>query len=301
MEPVSPRPPDRSRPPGDQRLRHMRNNHQEDGLAKRDTGTSDFLSALEEGVLTLTLNRPEARNAMSDPMLEAMDRELAFAESCGDVRCVVLQGNGRAFCAGGDVKAMEEHPLAPSSLNERIGYQRAIQRATAGRLAGMAKPTLAVINGPAAGAGLALALACDLRIMARPAFLLTAFSNVALSGDFGIGYLLTRLVGGARAREMMFLPERISSDRSLDIGLTNWVCEADDLPTQAALIARRLASAPPKALGYMKEHLNNALSAEFGAYMDYEVSCHLDCSTTADHAEGVKAFAEKRAPVFTGH
>lgn len=269
-------------------------------MGTRDTGTSDFLSVLEDGILTLTLNRPEARNAMSDPMLEAMDRELAFAESSSEVRCVVLQGSGRAFCAGGDVKAMEESPVAPSSLDDRVRYQRAIQRATSGRLVGMAKPTLAVINGPAAGAGLALALACDLRIMARPAFLLTAFSTVALSGDFGVGYLLTRLVGGARAREMMFLPERIASDRALDVGLTNWVCEADDLPTQAIEIARRLASAPPKALGYMKEHLNNALSAEFGAYMDYEVSCHLDCSTTADHIEGVRAFAEKRAPVFGG-
>lgn len=278
----------------------MGNNHEEDGLGNRNTGTSDLLSALDNGILTLTLNRPEARNAMSDAMLEAMESELKFAESSSDVRCVVLQGNGRAFCAGGDVKAMGESPVALSSLDERIRYQRAIQRATSGRLVEMAKPTLAVINGPAAGAGFALALACDLRIMARPAFLLSAFSTVGLSGDFGVGWLLTRLIGGARARETMFLSDRISSDRALDIGLANWVCEADDLHTQATAIARRLASAPPKALSYMKEHLNSALSADFGTYMDYEVSCHLDCSTTADHLEGVTAFAEKRAPVFNG-
>lgn len=270
-------------------------------MVNRDTATSDLLSMLDEGILTLTLNRPEARNAMSDPMLEAMDRELAFAESSSEVRCVILQGSGTAFCAGGDVKAMEDNPVAPSALDDRIRYQQAIQRATSGRLVAMAKPAMAIIHGPAAGAGLALALACDLRIMARPAFLLTAFANVALSGDFGIGYLLTRLVGTAQAREMMFLPDRISSDRALDLGLTNWVCDADDLPTQAALIARRLASAPPKALGYMKNHLNSALSAEFGAYMDHEVRCHIDCSTTVDHLEGVKAFAEKRAPLFSGH
>lgn len=267
-------------------------------MSQRDTGTSALLSALDHGVLTLTLNRPEARNAMSDPMLEAMERELEFAEGSREVRCVVLRGNGRAFCAGGDVKAMGESPIPATSIEERIRYQRAIQRAISGRLVAIGKPTLAVINGPAAGAGFALALACDLRIMARSAFMLTAFSSVGLSGDFGVGYLLTRLVGGARAREMMFLSDRISSERALDIGLTNWVCELDDLDAEATAIARRLASGPPRALAYMKEHLNSALSTDFGAYMDHEVACHLDCSTTADHLEGVTAFAEKRAPVF---
>lgn len=278
----------------------MGEHEKEDGLEQRDTATADLLSTLSDGVLTLTLNRPEARNAMSDPMLEAMDRELGFAQGSKDVRCVVLRGNGTAFCAGGDVKAMGEKPITPSSLDDRVDYQRAIQRATSGRLVAMPKPTMAVIHGPAAGAGLALALACDLRIMARPAFLLTAFANVALSGDFGIGYLLVRLVGMARAKQMMFLPERMASDRALDLGLTNWLCEADDLATQADVIARRLAAAPPQALAHMKEHLNSALAMEFGPYMDHEVRCHIDCSTTADHLEGVRAFAEKRAPVFSG-
>jgi 2-(1,2-epoxy-1,2-dihydrophenyl)acetyl-CoA isomerase len=273
----------------------------EDRLGHRNTGTPDLLSVLDGGILTLTLNRPEARNAMSDPMLESMDRELAFAENSSEVRCVVLQGHGRAFCAGGDVKAMEENPITPSALDDRVEYQRAIQRATSGRLVAMAKPSLAVINGPAAGAGLALALACDLRIMARPAFLLTAFANVGLSGDFGIGYLLARLVGMARAKEMMFLPERVASERALDLGLTNWVSEAEGLEAQAAQIAGRLAAAPPQALAYMKAHLNSAVTAEFGAYMDHEVRCHIDCSQMADHLEGVRAFAEKRAPVFSGN
>lgn len=269
-------------------------------MGTRDTGTSDFLSTLDDGILTLTLNRPDARNAMSDPMLEAMASELAFAEGSSEVRCIVLRGNGRAFCAGGDVKAMGNSPMTPSLLEERTRYQQAVQRATSGRLLAIPKPTLAVVNGPAAGAGFALALACDLRIMARPAFLLSAFSSVALSGDFGVGYLLTRLIGGARARETMFLSDRISSERALEIGLTNWVCEPEALEEQASVIARRLASGPPKALGYMKEHLNNALSSDFGTYMDHEVACHLDCSMTADHIEGVTAFAEKRAPVFSG-
>lgn len=265
---------------------------------KRDTGTTDLLSELDGSVLTLTLNRPDARNAMSDTMLDALDRELAFAESSPSARCVVLRGSGRAFCAGGDVKAMGEGPVPPSSLHDRIAYQRAVQRATSGRLAAMPKPTLAIVHGPAAGAGMALALACDLRIMARPAFLLTAFATVGLSGDFGVGYLLTRLVGAARARELMFLPDRVSSERALEIGLTNWVCEPEDLEARSTLIARRLASGPQRALRYMKDHLNSALSTDFGTYMDREVACHIDCSTTADHIEGVTAFAEKRKPLF---
>lgn len=271
------------------------------GVGQRHTGSSELLSTLVGGILTITLNRPDARNAMSDAMLDALARELAFAEGSRDVRCVALQGSGSAFCAGGDVKAMNSAPLSASAMEERVRYQQAIQRATSGRLAAMAKPSLAVINGPAAGAGLGLALACDLRIMVRSAVLLTAFARVGLSGDFGVGFFLPRLVGDGRARELMFLPEKVTAAEAHEIGLVNWVCEPDMLADRAADIASRLAALPPTALHYMKENFADAQPGDLGAYMDAETVRHLRCTTTADHREGVAAFAEKRAPHFEGN
>src|SRR5580692_1314816 len=151
-----------------------------------DTGTTDLLSTLDQGVLTLTLNRPEARNAMSDAMNQALGAQLAWAELDPGVKCVVLTGAGRGFCAGGDVKGMDARndgsgPRA--TLDEAIHRQRVNQRATAGRLFKMPKPTIAALPGAAAGAGLSLALACDLRIMASKAILTTAFARVGFSGD----------------------------------------------------------------------------------------------------------------------
>ncbi len=271
------------------------------GAEHRNTGSPELLSTLGRGILTITLNRPESRNAMSDAMLEALARELAFAEESPDVRCVVLQGSGSAFCAGGDVKAMNSAPPSPSAMEERVRYQQMIQRATSGRLAAMAKPTLASINGPAAGAGLGLALACDLRIMARSAILLTAFARVGLSGDFGVGFFLSRLAGAGRAREFMFLPEKLTAGRAHEIGLVNWVCEDEVIADRAADIASRLATSPPTALRYMKENFADAEAGDLGAYMDAETVRHLHCTTTADHREGVAAFAERRAPQFGGN
>jgi 2-(1,2-epoxy-1,2-dihydrophenyl)acetyl-CoA isomerase len=165
-----------------------------------DTGTLDLLATLNEGVLTLTLNRPEARNAMSEAMNRALAEQLAWAEVAPSVKCVVLTGAGKGFCAGGDVKGMAERTNAttPITPDEAIYRQRVNQRATAGRLFKMPKPTLAALPGAAAGAGLAWALACDLRIMSRTAILTTAFARVGFSGDYGGTYFLTQLVGSAR-------------------------------------------------------------------------------------------------------
>jgi 2-(1,2-epoxy-1,2-dihydrophenyl)acetyl-CoA isomerase len=144
-----------------------------------DTGTSDLLSVLEDGVLTLTLNRPEARNAMSEPMNRALAEQLAWAELDPSVKCVVLTGAGKGFCAGGDVKAMSSSGVHGSlTIDAAIHRQRVNQRETVGRLFKMPKPTLAALPGAAAGAGFAMALACDLRIMATSAVMTTAFARV---------------------------------------------------------------------------------------------------------------------------
>ncbi|MDQ4420990.1 enoyl-CoA hydratase [Sphingobium sp. DEHP117] len=263
----------------------------------RSTGTAELTSKLDKGVLILTMNRPHARNALTDAMAEALQAELCFAEASSKVRCIVLQGAENAFCAGGDLKAMGAS-LDEDAINTRVRWQCRVQRDTAGLLYRMPKPTLAVVNGPAAGAGLSLALSCDLRLMVNSAFLLSAFAPVGLSGDFGIAYFLTRLIGSAKARELMFLSDRIPAAQALDLGLVNWTCEPEDLPDRASDISARLAAGPATALGYMKENLNRAVTSPLEDCMNLEADHHIHCMATDDHHEGIAEFVEKRPPIF---
>ena len=264
--------------------------------------TRDLLTSLDEGVLTLTLNRPEARNAMSEAMNRALAEQLAWAELEPSVKCVVLTGAGKGFCAGGDVKGMAErsNESAHVTLDEAIYRQRVNQRATAGRLFKMPKPTLASLPGAAAGAGLAWALACDLRIMSRTAILTTAFARVGFSGDYGGTYFLTQLVGSAKARELYYLSERVSAEEALRLGLTNWVCEPEELAARTQEIARRLARGPSIAYRYMKENLNRAMGGDVDDCLDLEATHHIHCVATDDYRDAVRAFVEKREPVFRG-
>jgi len=268
-----------------------------------DTGTPDLLARLDDGVLTLTLNRPEARNAMTRAMNEALARQLAEAELDPAVRCVVLTGAGSGFCAGGDVKGMAaagDGTVGALTIDEAIHRQRVNQRATAGMLYRMPKPTIAALPGAAAGAGLALALACDLRVMASSAIMTTAFARVGFSGDYGGSYFLTRLVGAAKARELYFLSERVTADEALRLGLANWVCTPEELAERTEAVARRLAAGPTVAYRYMKENLNRAVNGELDDCLDLEATHHIHCSQTEDHREAARAFVEKREPVFKG-
>ena len=268
-----------------------------------DTSASDITSSLDNGVLTLTFNRPEARNALTPSMIVALADQLDQAETDPSIKCVVLTGSGKAFCAGGDVKAMSQHEGATAGgrdVPSLIERQRLAQQATAGKLFRMRKPTIAVINGAAAGAGLALALACDLRLMSTNAFLTTAFASVGLSGDFGGSFFLTYLVGTAKARELYFLAERVTPDEARRLGLTNWVCEPDQLEDQTKVIASRLATGPSVAFRYMKENLNRALIGTLEECLDAEATHHVHCFATADHREAVRAFVERREATFVG-
>ena len=271
--------------------------------ASIDTGTEDLLASLDEGVLTLTLNRPEARNAMSGAMTDALAKQLARAELDPAVKCVVLTGAGKGFCAGGDVKGMASRgdgTVGENTIDAAIHRQRVNQRATSGALFKMPKPTLASLPGAAAGAGLSLALACDLRIMASSAILTTAFAKVGFSGDYGGTYFLTQLVGSAKARELYYLSDRVTAEEALRLGLTNWVCEPDELAARTREIALRLARGPAVAYRYMKENLNRAMAGEVDDCLDLEATHHVHCGQTADHREAAKAFVEKREPVFQG-
>lgn len=268
-----------------------------------DTGTDDLLALLEEGVLTLTLNRPEARNAMSRAMVDALADRLAWAELEPSVKCVVLTGAGKGFCAGGDVKGMAargDGTVGDNTIDGAIHMQRVKQRATAGKLFKMPKPTIASLPGAAAGAGLSLALACDLRIMAATAIMTTAFARVGFSGDYGGTYFLTQLVGSAKARELYYLSERVDAAEALRLGLANWVCPPDELASRTLEIAQRLAHGPTVAYRYMKENLNRAMAGDVDDCLDLEATHHIHCGQTEDHREATKAFVAKREPVFKG-
>lgn len=268
-----------------------------------DTGTDELLASIEGNVLTLTMNRPTARNAMTGTMTAALGEQLARAELDPEVRCIVLTGAGGAFCGGGDVKAMAASPnstVGDNTTDGAIHAQRINQRATSGKLFTLPKPTIASIPGAAAGGGLALALACDLRLMASTAFLTTAFARVGFSGDYGGTYFLTQLVGSAKARELYYLSERVGADDALRLGLTNWVHTPEDLATATAALAQRLANGPSVAYRYMKENLNRAMHGDFFDCMDLEATHHIHCGMTEDHMGATRAFVEKREPVFRG-
>ncbi len=269
-----------------------------------DTGTDDLQARVEDGVATLTMNRPERRNALSDPMLEGLALALREAEQADDIRCVVLTGAGGAFCAGGDVKGMagEDRPggRRVAGPHEAAHNQVLSQRNTSGAIHLMPKPVIASLPGAAAGAGLSLALACDLRIASEKAILTTAFGRVGFSGDYGGTWFLTQLVGPAKARELYFLPERIDAKRAESLGLVNWVVPEAALEEKTRELAQRLANGPTIAYRYMKENLNRALTADLRDCMDLEVYHHHATGRTEDHREAARAFVEKREPVFKG-
>lgn len=262
-----------------------------------DTGTDELLARVDDGVAVLTLNRRRRRNAFTTGMVEALGTTLARLETDDDVGAVVLTGAGGAFCAGGDVKGFAERSLGAPPESHAV-RQRVLQRETSGRLWHLQKPTIAALPGPAAGAGLSLALACDLRYASSSALLTTAFAKVGLAGDFGSAWFLVRLVGPARAHELLYLSPRLTADEALDLGLVNAVLPAEDLEQHALDVARRLAHGPRLALTSMKANVALAATASLEDYMDAEVGRHVACFATDDHAEAARAFVEKREPVF---
>jgi enoyl-CoA hydratase/carnithine racemase len=271
---------------------------------KIDTGTDELLCVIRDRVAVITLNRPEVRNALSDNLSPALR---AMIKTCGedpDVGVLLLTGAGSAFCAGGNVKGMGAHrdkAKLAMSFDDKVADLQERQRLLTGALAALRKPTIAALPGPAVGAGLALALACDIRIAAQSAFVSTGYLRVALSGDYGIAWLLTRLVGTARARELMFTAEKVDADRCERIGLVNRVVPDDQLQAEAFALARSLAEGPTLALRYMKDNLDEALSFDFATARDQEAERLIRLTATADHREAVQAFIDKRRPVFRSH
>lgn len=253
----------------------------------------------KNGVMWITLNRPEKLNAfdaqMGDDMLEALKE----AERGPDVRCIVLTGEGRAFSVGEDLNANRGayeggKPVLLGEVLKRK-YNPIVQR-----IRRMEKPVVASINGVTAGAGLGLALACDLRAASEKATFHEAFIKVGLAPDSGVSFWLTRIVGLAKAMEIGLLGEPIDMTMALNLGLVNWVFPDDKLREEVTKISERLARGPTRALGLTKRALNRAIVVDMDSALEYETYLQDVAGRTADHAEGVKAFFEKRDAKFSG-
>ena len=257
-----------------------------------------LLESVSDGIATLTLNRPERLNALSTPIMEGLLVALPRLAQDPAVGVVVLSGAGRGFCSGGDVKSMAEGSVE-RSLPEAVAHLRG--RMEVSRLLHeMPKPTIAMVNGPAAGAGLSLALACDLRVAAQSARFITAFAKVGFSGDFGGSYFLAKLVGTGKARELYYTAEPLDAAQALALGIANQVVPDGELRDATMALARKLAKGPRIALALMKQHFNAAESGTLAQLLDLEAQHQIETGRTSDHKEAARAFVEKRTPVFTG-
>ena len=243
-------------------------------------------------VLTVTLNRPDVLNAFDDAMHEGLRGALVEAGD-GGVRAVIITGAGRGFCVGQDVSALTD-PAAIGELLRRRYHPNILA------LRALRKPVIAAVNGAAAGAGLALAAACDVRICARSAVFVPAFVSIGLVPDSGATHFLTRILGPARALEWMASGRRLSADEAFAWGLVSELLEPEALAERAAALADELAALPTAAIGLHKQLFDRAPANTLADQLELEASLQVAAAGTVDFAEGVAAFREKRAPRFRG-
>jgi 2-(1,2-epoxy-1,2-dihydrophenyl)acetyl-CoA isomerase len=259
----------------------------------------DLLEVVKDGVAVLTLNRPDRLNAMSEPMIAGLLEALPRLADDPEVGVVVLTGAGRGFCAGGDVKAMAEGREFTGTFEEKAQALRSSMEVSRW-LHEMPKVTIAMVRGAAAGAGLSLALACDLRIASDTARFASAFARVGYSGDFGGSWYLTKLVGTAKARELYYTADIVDAQHALALGMVNRVVPDTRLEEETMTLAGRLARGPRVAYRYMKRNFNAAESGSLKDCLDLEAWHHTRTGETDDHREAARAFVEKREPTFKG-
>lgn len=266
-------------------------------MTSKDTSQegSELLVENKDRLRIITLNRPERLNALTPELHHLLQETIAKAAKDTSVGAVVLTGAGRAFCSGGDIKRSSDSAKKKSETREERADSLRQHGLTVRLLHAMPKPTLAIINGAAAGSGLSLALACDFRWMKHGAKIRTAYAGIGLSGDLGISYFLSKLVGTARARELLILNEKINSEQALSFGLVNRLYDDID---EAMKIASDLAQGPGIAFRMMKENLNLAETATLEQVIDREANNSVRCLWTHDVREASTAFREKRAPKF---
>jgi 2-(1,2-epoxy-1,2-dihydrophenyl)acetyl-CoA isomerase len=256
------------------------------------------LQKLEGGLLTITMNRPERKNALNPEMVAGLVEAARRAADDPEVRAVLFKGAGGSFCVGGDVKSMAAGraplPFEVKMANLRRGME--VSRI----LHQMPKPVVAQLDGAAAGAGLSMALSCDLRVASESCKITTAFAKVGFSGDYGGTYFLTQLLGSARARELYLTSPVLSAKEAHAIGMVTKVVPDTEIDAAAHELALSLAQGPSIALGFIKRNINNAEHLPLEDCFDGEAIHHTRCSDTEDHKEAAKAFVEKRKPAFKG-
>ena len=261
--------------------------------------SNDLIISKKNSILKITFNRPERRNALSHDMLNDFYHELIKAEYDSSIRAVVLTGAGNAFCAGGDLKDMAERDNEEETTQEKTNNLRRMME-TSRILHEMPMPTIAVLPGAAAGAGLSIALACDMRIASENAKITTAFAKAGFPGDFGGTFFLTHMIGTAKARELYYLSSVLTANEAKELGIINRVASPENLERVSNEIIEQIATGPSTAYRYMKHNMNLAEKGDLNASLDSEALYQTLCRDTEDHQNAAKSFVAKEKPVFTG-
>jgi 2-(1,2-epoxy-1,2-dihydrophenyl)acetyl-CoA isomerase len=257
---------------------------------------NSILFEVEAGIATIRLNRPAVFNAFNAAMRTALIDALAICATDSAIRCVLITGEGKAFCAGQDLSEISDPETAPSF--ETIldaGFNRIVLA-----IRNLEKPVVAAVNGVAAGAGAGIALACDMVVATEKAAFIQAFSKIGLVPDSGSSFILPRLVGAARATALMFLGDKLSAPDAVQIGLIYGASPEETFKEDVATLVHTLANMPTQALGLTKKAINASFDQSFEAQLRLETSLQGQAAQTSDYSEGVKAFIEKRKPVFKG-
>ena len=259
---------------------------------------NEIIIKKRDNILNITFNRPESRNAITRAMFEKLLLTLENCKLDNSIRAIFLSGNGDSFSAGGDVKDMAQKKDDHSLQQKTISLRRIME--VSSLLYNLMIPTVAVITGPAAGAGLSLALACDIRVATNNSKFTTAFSKVGFSGDFGGSYFLTKLVGTAKARELYYFSDVLDASQASQIGIINYLVKKEELSIFVNKLKQKFRDLPPIAIKYMKKNLNNAEMSGLDLCLDEEAIHMMICSETLDHKNAAKAFIKKQKPKFVG-